>query len=326
MLRMLKTQRSKSITSTTLLILLLACSTAVISKNYTVGISAWTGYPENIRGFKESLSKHGLKEGENVIYLYAESGINKEKQYDIARQFKQKNVDLVYSLTTPGTTIIKEIIPQSTPIVFSIVTYPADSGLIESFDYSANNLVGTSNFIPYKHYVTLLQNLLPTTRKVAIFHRKNEPNSKIQAINLRRLLKYKNISVHDMEPSDLRELKLMAEKLAGQVDVFITTTDSLMQSGGEEVLIEIAKKHNIPIMSSNKSGIEKGATFGPVADFYTLGKESGVMASKILLQNKEPASLESKVQDLPLILINRTSINKLGIKIPTKIKQIKFVD
>ena len=57
-------------------------------------------------------------------------------------------MDLVYSLTTPGTAIVKEVLPSDTPIVFSIVTYPADAGLIESFEYSGNNLVGTSNYVP----------------------------------------------------------------------------------------------------------------------------------------------------------------------------------
>ncbi|MBI9086092.1 MAG: hypothetical protein JEZ11_21010 [Desulfobacterales bacterium] len=93
-------------------------------KTYKVGISVWTGYPTSVKGFKEAMNAGGLVEGKNVKYLYGKSGLEREKQYEIARGFKKEQVDLVYSLTTPGTTIIKEIMPHTTPIVFSIVTYP----------------------------------------------------------------------------------------------------------------------------------------------------------------------------------------------------------
>ena len=120
----------------------------------------------------------GFVEGKNVKYIHGKSGPSKEKQREIAQGFRDADVDLVYTLTTPGTTIIKEVMPQDTPIIFSIVTYPADSGLIESFEYSGNNLVGTSNYVPLLNYVRLLQTILPDAKSVAIFHRKGEPNSK----------------------------------------------------------------------------------------------------------------------------------------------------
>ena len=48
-------------------------------KVYKVGLSVWTGYPESVHGFKESMTKAGLIEGKNVEYLYQKSGIDKAK-------------------------------------------------------------------------------------------------------------------------------------------------------------------------------------------------------------------------------------------------------
>ncbi len=103
---------------------------------YTLGISVWTGYPDSVRGFKEAMREGGFTEGKNIKYLYGKSGGSREKQIEIAKRFKESDLSLVYSLTTPGTIIMKDIMPPDIPIVFSIVTYPADSGLIDSFDYS----------------------------------------------------------------------------------------------------------------------------------------------------------------------------------------------
>ena len=54
----------------------------------------------------------------------------------------------------------------------------------------------------------------------------------------------------------------MALALVDKVDVFMTTTDTLMQGGGEKLLIEISLDKKIPIISSNKNGIEAGSTLG----------------------------------------------------------------
>lgn len=296
-------------------------------KIYKIGISVWTGYPTSVKGFKETMATGGLIEGRNVQYLYGRSGPDPEKQREIAQGFKAAEVDLVYSLTTAGTTIMKDIMPKNTPIVFSIVTYPADSGLIDSFEYSGNNLVGTSNYVELTNYVNLLKAILPHTKTLAIFHRKKEPNSKIQAASIIRLLKRNGIKVFDLEPETVEEMRQMALDVAVKVDVFMTTTDTLCQGGGEAELIKISLQKKIPILSSNKIGIEEGSTFGPVADFYVLGKMSGEMAVRILKENIAPARLQSRIQDSPLTLINRESTRILGIKIAEdRLDNIQYVD
>lgn len=297
---------------------LLSLNSVINASEFTVGLAVWSGYPESVRGFKDGLAELGLREGKNITFIHGKVGADKDIQKKVAAGFNSSGVDLVYSLTTPGTTIVKNIMSEKTPIVFSIVTYPADSGLIDSFEYSGNNLVGTSNYIPLRHYIKLLKVILPETKSVAIFHRRGEPNSKIQASSMMRLLKREGIKGIDLEPENLDQLKQMAEGLAGMVDVFMTTTDTLMQGGGEELLIDISLKRRIPILSSNKSGIEKGSTFGPVADFYTLGKLSGDKAARILKYKIDPTMIESETQNPPLFLVNKRSLKTLGIKLSSK--------
>ena len=309
-----------------LLVILLSFTLNAEQEKLTIGLSVWSGYPESVRGFKDALAEGGFIEGTNIEFLHRNALSNKESQQQIAAEFFRRNVDMVYSLTTPGTIIIKDALSEQTPIVFSIVTYPADSGLIEAFDYSGNNLVGTSNFVPLHHYVDLLTSVLPEAKTIAIFHRKGEPNSKIQASNLIRLFKKKGIKVIDIEPQSINETVKLAENIVNSVEAFVTTTDTLMQNGAERALIELSNQHNIPILSSNKKGIEQGATFGPVADFYTLGKMSGKMAVQILEGEAAPHTLESKHQNPPTFLINKLRFNKLGLRFSTPIDGVVYVE
>ncbi len=288
----------------------------VLATEYKIGLATWSGYPQCVQGFKDALASRGLVEGKQLTFIQGEVGADKILQRKVANNLKRQNIDLVFSLTTPGTTIIKEVIPTNTPIVFSIVTYPADSGLIESFEYSGNNLVGTSNYVPLSHSIDLLLGVLPTTKSIAIFHRKGEPNSKIQTANLYRYFKKKGIKVTDVSVESIKELKMKAMTLVNDVDVFVTTTDTLIQGGGELALIELSLTHKIPILSANKKGIEQGATFGVVADFYQLGNMAGKMAADILLNKALPESIESTLQEPPTYLFNKNSMNKLGINVP----------
>ncbi len=51
------------------------------------------------------------------------------------------------------------------------------------------------------------------------------------------------------------------------------------------------------------------------------------MAVKILRENSDPAQLQSKLQDPPLTLINRNSIDILGIQIPEdRLQNIQYVE
>ncbi|USD66898.1 ABC transporter substrate-binding protein [Vibrio sp. SCSIO 43136] len=297
------------------------------AKPYKIGIAQWTGYPDNLAGFKQGLEDAGLDLQQDVVFIEAQLGNDRDAYTLAANDLKEHKVDLVYSLTTPGTVIVKNVMPKTTPIVFSVVTYPADSGLIESFEYSGNNLVGTSNFIPIKHYISMLKAMVPEAHKVAIFHRKGEPNSKIQSANLIRQFRRNRIEAINIEATNLEDLRLKASDVASEVQAFVTTTDTLMQNGGEEVLIALSLEHSIPILSSNKSGIEKGATFGPVSDFYLLGKMSGELAAAILTQNVRPAQLESRVQASPVILVHRKNAEQIGVRIPQSLQDnIEWVE
>ena len=100
---------------------LLLSSNLLAQQTYQVGIAVWSGYESSVQGFKEAMQQAGLIEGKNITYIRGETSASKEVQIKVANNFKQKNVDLVYSLTTPGTTIMKKILDKNTPIVFLLL-------------------------------------------------------------------------------------------------------------------------------------------------------------------------------------------------------------
>jgi putative tryptophan/tyrosine transport system substrate-binding protein len=280
-----------------------------------VGISTWVQEQEfrnNIDSFKETLENYGYVEGKNIEYHLesADTDINKQKK--IARKFKEMNLDLIYSLTTPGTTFISnEII--DVPIVFSVVTYPVESGLIYSLQNSKNNLVGSRNWVSEsKQLDSALKVGGSHIKSIAFVHRKGESNSKIQFNKMLLAAEGRGIHLIDIAVSSLNEAKEELNRITA--DAVYTSCDTLIQSGGEEVVIEYAKERNIPSFACGKSGVELGALSGLVVDFDQIGHIAGEKAV-LILNGATPASLETLTAARPFLFINITTATELGVDI-----------
>ena len=95
-------------------------------------------------------------------------------QREIVQSFIDAEVDLIFSITTPGTLIAKEMTSEI-PIVFSVNTFPVESGVIDSLESSSNNLVGTRNYISVERQYSAFERIYPNTETLAFIHHKDEP-------------------------------------------------------------------------------------------------------------------------------------------------------
>ena len=287
-----------------------------------IGIARWvetSDFDDNIQGFKDSLEEYGFFEGVNVEYIEKNPNADKSKQREIIQEFIDQDVDIIYSLTTPSTLIAKEM-TQDIPIVFSIVTYPVGANIIESFESSGNNLVGTSNFVSVEKQVDLIFDI-SHAKKIGFLHRQGEPNSEIQFEQMKQYSQSIGIDVIKISPSNLDEVESSINNVISEIDVLFNACDTLIQSGGEEISIRVGLENNKPAFSCIKGGIEKGGLAGNVSDPKTLGSLAGVKAV-LILHGANPSDILSERQKGDHIFVNSESQKILGIKIPTHIENI----
>ena len=282
-----------------------------------IGISPFINgseYNENIQGFKDGLAEEGYIDGENIRYIEENPEGNMEKQFKIVDSFVKNEADLIYTLTTTGTLAAHNIVPNEIPMVFSIVLYPVEAGLIKSFESSGNHHVGTSKYISSAKQYELFEKIYPDAKRIAFVHRRGETNSIIQYREFKTLFNSKGIEILDIEAYDLRNMRKQLEENIDSVDALYSSCDTLIQSGGEDIVIEFGKKYKIPVFTCNRDGVLKGALMGVVADTYEMGKSAGKKAGRIL-KGAKPSSIPS---ELPKenIFINLNTANELGLQIP----------
>ncbi len=279
-----------------------------------IGIVKWVSndqYDQNILAFQTTFELNGYTEGENIEYLIDTSNADASKQREIIQSFLDKKVDLIYTLTTPGTLIAKEM-TQEIPIVFSIVTYPVEAGVIEDLAHSGNNLVGTRNYVPIETQFDFFIEIFPINT-IGFVHRLDEPNSKIQFEEAREYGKAHGIEVVDIAGTSLENLELLISEKITSVDSLYQACDTLIQGGGELIAIKIAAENKKPSFSCNKDGVKMGAVAGKVADFSELGKLSGSKALKIL-DGQNIDNIKTEGPKTPYVIVNSITSESLGIK------------
>ena len=283
----------------------------------TIGIAGWNSdltYSGSVAGFKEGLAENGYVEGENVRFIIKNAESDLEIQRQIIESFVEAEVDIIYSLTTPGTLIAKNV-TSKIPIVFSIVTYPVEAGVIDSLESSGNNLVGTRNFVSVKRQYSAFEKIYSNTKTLAFVHRKGEPNSVAQHLEMKALLEKKRINVIDIAAIDLADMRAQLESNIDAVDSLFSACDTLINVGGEEIVIEISKKHKKPNFGCLKGSVLKGALMGNIADFYVIGKISGRQAA-LIFNGANPSSLLTESPEEDYIIVNTKTAAEIGLEIP----------
>jgi len=286
-------------------------------KMFTIGIARWNSDPTyngNVEGFKEGLAEMGYVEGENVKFIIKTPESDLEIQRQIIQSFIDEKVDLIFSITTPGTLVAKKMTSEI-PIVFSVCTFPVESDIVESLESSGNNTVGTRNYISVERQYDQFEKIYAGTKVLAFVHRKGEANSDAQYLEMKALLKEKGIEVIDIGAVDLDDMRAQLESVIEGVDSIFLACDTLINVGGDEIVIEISKKYKKPCFACLKGSIPKGALVGNVADFHAIGKLSGIKAA-LILDGANPSSLltESPVEDY--VIINTKTAREVGIEIP----------
>jgi putative ABC transport system substrate-binding protein len=124
-----------------LTLLMTSCSTSNDQDQITVGIVQLADHPAldaAREGFVDGLKE--LDVDVKIVYQNAQGDI--PTSLSIAQKFANDNVDLIYAIATPAAQSAKQA-TKDIPILFSAVTDPVYSQLVESLDKPNTNLTGT---------------------------------------------------------------------------------------------------------------------------------------------------------------------------------------
>jgi len=267
-------------------------------------------------GFYKALADNGYVEGENIEIESLSAQGAQDNLNPMAEQIVETN-DMILSLGTATTQALANA-EQEKPIIFTAVTDPVDSGLVDSQETPGKNITGSSDYMPIDKQIDLLLSLGENAKSVGVIYNSSEANSTIQAEEAIRLIEAAGLQAVVTTITSTNDVQQSLMSIASDIDLLYVPTDNTI-AGTMPTVKDITIKNQIPTVLGAPEMVEAGGLATYSIDYTSIGYQAGEIAAEILKGNAEPATTPYQNADELVLVINEEVAEALGID-PKSIK------
>ncbi|MEW5774626.1 MAG: ABC transporter substrate-binding protein [Thermodesulfobacteriota bacterium] len=279
-----------------------------------VAMLTWRGPTDAETGFKAEMARLGYA----PQYLEADAGQDPARLEANIKELAREEPDLVYTF---GTTVTLAALRtfRDRPVVFSMVSNPDRTGIMQDLSGSGRNAAGATHAVAESSLLSLLLDLTQA-RTVGVIFNPREKNSQVAVERLRGLAERAGVRLAEQEIVPGEDIRAATEALAHHgIDAAILPSDSFVVSHGREV-VALLNDHHIPTVAAVEPFVlEHGALIGLVAPYEETGREAARVADRIL-HGENPAAIPLAYVR-PRHIVNLKTAERLGVAIPDWIIQ-----
>lgn len=279
-------------------------------KAFEIGISQFAEHPalDAVRqGFEDELKELGV----NVNIDYKNSQGDTGTAGMIAQKFVTDKKDLIFAIATPSAQAAKQA-TDSIPVLFSAVTDPVSAQLVDSFEKVGGNLTGTSDAAPVDKQMELFKELNPEIKKVAIIYNTSEANSEIQIAKAKEVGEELGIEIVPVGVNNINDIPQAVNSVVRKVDGFYTITDNIVASAINLISKAAIKNKKIAI-AAEEAHVQGGILMTDGLSYYEIGRQTGVMAKKILVDKVSTEDIPVEVSKNTKKVVNRKTLKSLKL-------------
>lgn len=288
---------------------------AAESKTYTIGIAQFAEHPslDNCReGFIQGLAEKGYVEGENVKFIIQNAQADMGMTQQIAQQLAQK-CDLVCAIATPmAQAALNACMDANVPVIYTAVSDPVASMLANEEGKSDKNVTGTCDLLPVEAQLKLIRSFLPEATKIGILYTTSETNSESQLKLYQDLAGEYGFEIVASGISTGADIPLACDNLLPQVDCLTNLTDNTVVSALALVL-DKANAAGKPVFGSEIEQVKLGCVAAEGLDYVALGRQTGLMAAKVLKGEAKASDMAYEVISDPSLYVNAEALAHFGI-------------
>ncbi len=253
-------------------------------------------FSETIEAYLNRLNLNGFIEGENLTVLRETANGDRNKYIDIIRKYEREDVDLIYTFTTQAVNIAREEV-EETPLVFNVVTYPVEEGIIDSYESSKNNIVGVRHIVPvsgqwYEFNKILSANEDLSFDRIVYVSGRGYNTTERQFEELNAYFANTQYEVERLVADDLEDLERQLAAYDSS-DIFYAGCDIFMQNEGGDFLVEYGLEKSVVVTSCIADLVRRGALFSRSVDWVEIG-EIAADKSSLILMGSQPDWLRTE--------------------------------
>ena len=274
------------------------------------------------QGFLDGLKERGY--GADIISVDQQNAQGDQSNLKtIASRFKANRPDLICAISTPAAQAVANEI-HDLPIIGCAITDFETAKLVKSNSRPETNVTGVNDRGPVEKQVDMGLKFLPAAKRLGLVYSSSEVNSQIQADQAKAHAASLGLTVVERTVSSVNDIQQAAESMVGQVDFIYVPTDNVIASS-IPTLVKVTDPAKIPVFVGADSMAKDGALGSLSVDFYKSGIQAGHMAADVLdgkIKTQDTAVEDPEVLE---VIINKKSVETLGLTIPDEYKNAKMV-
>ena len=279
---------------------------------FHVFLVVWRGETVVEHGFRAHMRERGIP----VRYTLRNINQDRSKIPEIVAEIRAAKPDLVHTFGTSatlgvwgplgGTDPAQHV--EGIPGVFSIVAYPIEANIVESFESTGRPITGTAFLPPVgKQLDALLE--YRTVERLGVVYNSLEPNSVINVEQLRQAAAERGIELLESPvpldaegSSDPNRLPEAVDRLVDGGAQFLYIGPDSFVTGNRVAITDYAAERGLPTFAGTEATFEGSrAVLGYVSRYYLVGKLAGAQAERILVGGERP-------EDIPVASLARFAL------------------
>jgi ABC-type uncharacterized transport system substrate-binding protein len=264
--------------------------------------------------FHQGLSETGYVEGQNVAIEYRWAEGHYDRVPALAADLVARKVDLIVASGGLSSALAAKKATPTIPIVFTGVSDPVGTGLVDSLAQPSGNLTGFSvmatALMPKR--LELLSELVPRAGVIALLA---NPGSESMIRELQDAARAKGVQLQILKASSESEIDAAFASLGQlQAGALIVAADPFFEIRREQ-LMALAAHHAVPAIYAWREYAAFGGLISYGASLTANYRQSGIYAGRILKGEK--------LADLPVqqptkfeLVINLKTAKALGLDVP----------
>ena len=289
----------------------------VMADDFKVGICNYVddaSLNQIVDNIQSRLEELGEEKGVTFDVSYDNCNADASVMEQIISDFQADNVDLMVGVATPVAMRMQSATEGTeTPVVFSAVSDPVITGLVESMDKPGSNITGTSDMLDTDAIMDLMLAAQPDIKKVGLLYDKGQDSSTQPIADAKAYLDAKGIEYVEKTGTTNDEVSLAADALiaAGCEAVFTPTDNTVMTA--ELAIFEKFQDAKVPQYCGADSFALNGAFCGYGVNYEELGKATADMVVDILVNGADPATTPVQTMNNGIATINTDTAEKIGL-------------
>lgn len=279
-------------------------------KTFNIGISQFAEHPalDAVRkGFEDELKNLGVDA--NIDYKNSQGDTGTAGM--IAQKFVADKKDLIFAIATPSAQSAKQA-TDTIPILFSAVTDPVSAQLVDSLEKVGGNISGTSDAAPVEKQLSLFKEINPKVKKIAVIYNTSEANSEIQIAKAKEIGENLNLEIIPVGVNNINDIPQAVNSVVRKVDGFYTITDNIVASAINLISKASIKNKKLTI-GAEEAHVQGGILMTDGLSYYELGRQTGAMAKKILVDKVSVENLPVETSKNTTKVVNRKTLKILNL-------------